>query len=449
MERILRFFPYYRDLPDDNYIERQRFIIYFYFSLIAFLSGIFFYFQTAILFKDSSITPYILIGLTVTTALNMFLMYRLGNARLAYAAIISIGFICIHTITYKAGGIYSPSNYFIGVLAIATFFLLGKKAGWVYLVFAFAHTFLITYFTIQGYTVDAYTGKYHGSDEWDVFTLVVLSVFVIVFLCVGLEKSKNLILDSAKKSNEKVKEYAESLERINNDLDRFAYIVSHDLKAPLRAIGHLSQWIEDDLEGNIKDETRENLEMMRQRVNRMENLINGILQYSKINRTENNNEDISVRELLNDVLFLLSPQENIKVEIKGAMPYLSGDKTKLQQVFSNIIGNAIKYNDKEQAHIEIFCNDRKDDYEFTISDNGPGIEKNHHDKIFIIFHTLQSRDMLESTGVGLAIVKKIIEDGGGEIRVDSEKGKGAKFIFTIPKKSARQMEEDFYLKYVA
>ena len=131
------------------------------------------------------------------------------------------------------------------------------------------------------------------------------------------------------------------------------------------------------------------------------------------------------------------------------MPYLSGDKTKLQQVFSNIIGNAIKYNDKNPGLIEIYCNERKEDYEFTISDNGPGIAKAHHDKIFVIFQTLHSRDTLESTGVGLAIVKKIIEEGGGEIRVDSDKGRGAKFIFTIPKISSLNKDEDFRLKSVA
>ena len=449
MNKILNLFPSYRDSVENDYIGRQRFIFFFYFSAIAICSSIFFSFQAVILYKVTGITLYLLTFLCLSTFLNLVALRKYGNTKRAYGIIIAISFLCIHVITYEAGGIFSSANYFLGVLAITTFFLLGKKAGWIYLGFATAHAILITILTLNNSITEGYQGRFHGADEWDMLTLLVLSTFVIVVNCAGFEKSKNLILESAKESNEKVKEYADSLEKINNDLDRFAYIVSHDLKAPLRAISHLSQWIEDDLEGDIKNSTKENLEMMRVRVNRMENLINGILEYSKINKTENIRENLSIKDLVSDVIFMLDPPGNMVVEIKGNMPNMTADKTKLAQVFSNLISNAIKYNDKPNGLIEVSSLEKETEYEFTVADNGPGIAKEYHEKIFIIFQTLQSRDTFESTGVGLAIVKKIIEENGGIIRVESEQGKGTRFIFTLPKKSYKSNPDEFRLKSVA
>ena len=188
---------------------------------------------------------------------------------------------------------------------------------------------------------------------------------------------------------------------------------------------------------------------MRFRVNRMENLINGILEYSKINKTENIRENLSIKDLVSDVIFMLDPPGNMVVEIKGNMPNMTADKTKLAQVFSNLISNAIKYNDKPNGLIEVSSLEKETEYEFTVADNGPGIAKEYHEKIFIIFQTLQSRDTFESTGVGLAIVKKIIEENGGIIRVESEQGKGTRFIFTLPKKSYKSNPDEFRLKSVA
>lgn len=234
-------------------------------------------------------------------------------------------------------------------------------------------------------------------------------------------------------SENRIKEYAGTLEKINKELDQFAYIVSHDLKAPLRAINNLSVWIEEDLEGKMEPDTKKNFDMLRGRILRLEALINGILQYSRAGRVKNEVADIDLSQFIPDIIQNLAPPENFKVSFSKNLPHVVAEKISLEQVFSNFISNAIKYNNNPNPEIKIEAEENDSQYYFSVADNGPGIEPEFHQKIFVIFQTLQARDVVESTGVGLAIVKKIVEEQGGKVWVESEKGKGAKFCFTLPK----------------
>ncbi len=218
----------------------------------------------------------------------------------------------------------------------------------------------------------------------------------------------------------------------NKELDQFTYVVSHDLKAPLRAIANLSEWIEEDLEGKLDEENRHQMDLLRKRVHRMEALINGLLQFSRVGRRQSTVETVRVGELLTDIIDSLAPPADFKIEIQEPMPTLQTDTLQLQQVFSNLLSNAIKHHHQPDGHIYVSAKPQLDGYEFAVRDDGPGIAEVYHDKIFQIFQVLDRRDLTENTGIGLSIIKKIIESKGGTIQVESEENQGTTFRFTWP-----------------
>ena len=229
----------------------------------------------------------------------------------------------------------------------------------------------------------------------------------------------------------------QQLTRKNKELDQFAYVVSHDLKAPLRGIDNIIAWIEEDHGGDLVPGVSKNIELVKGRTRRLENMINGLLDYARIGKTRKSSEAVSVEAMLKELIDLLVPESFI-VTVGSGMPVLMTDKVQLEQVFSNLISNAVKYNNKTPGRIAITAKDAGGYYEFTLKDNGIGIQNEYFDKIFTIFQTLQERDAFESTGVGLAIVKKIIEDQKASIEVESEPGEWTLFRFTWPKEHEQE-----------
>ena len=241
------------------------------------------------------------------------------------------------------------------------------------------------------------------------------------------------------KSNE-LNQIVARLQASNLELEQFAYVTSHDLKAPLRAITHLSQWIEEDLsDKELEESTKGYLGLIRSRTQRMEQLINGILEYSRIGRVNIEIIDVDVADLIGQVTEELMPPEDMAITVGEGMPIVQTNPTMLRQVFANLIGNGIQYRDVEkEGCISITVKDMGEFYQFIVKDNGVGIDPQFHEKVFGMFQTLTPRDKRESTGVGLTIVKKIIQYHGGTIDLDSQVGQGASFIFTWPKTSSKK-----------
>ncbi|HEY0025573.1 MAG TPA: PAS domain S-box protein [Longimicrobium sp.] len=228
---------------------------------------------------------------------------------------------------------------------------------------------------------------------------------------------------------------ARQLEASNKELDQFAYVASHDLKAPLRGIANLSSWIEEDLGDRVTDEAREHLELLRGRVHRMEGLIDGILQYSRAGRVREEPEEVDVQALLEEVEDLLALPEGFEVRVPEPLPRMVTERLPLQQVFMNLVGNAAKYNTSPAPWVQVTAGDLGSAFEFSVADNGPGIAPEYHERIFGIFQTLQARDKVEGTGIGLSLVKKLVESRGGRIWVESPPQGGATFRFTWPRRA--------------
>ena len=222
------------------------------------------------------------------------------------------------------------------------------------------------------------------------------------------------------------------LKRSNEELDQFAYVASHDLKAPLRGIANLATWLEEDLGSAVSGPAHEHMALLQGRVRRMEALIDGVLQYSRAGRERAPAQQVDVAALLADVVDLLAPPPSATIQVADGMPTLLAERIPLQQVFLNLIGNAIKHAERADVRVEVGVQFVDGVTEFSVADNGPGIAQEYHDRVFGIFQTLHARDKVESTGIGLSVVKKIVESHGGRVMLESAEGHGATFRFSWP-----------------
>ncbi|MHC4556762.1 MAG: ATP-binding protein [Planctomycetota bacterium] len=237
-------------------------------------------------------------------------------------------------------------------------------------------------------------------------------------------------------------ELIKKVDNINKELKDFASIVSHDLKAPLRGIKTLANWILDDCKDKFSEQANEQMDLLLGRVERTHNLIDGVLQYSKVGQAGGKQSQVNLDKFVPEVIDMVVPPENIKVNIKNKMPVIMCQETHIMQVFQNLLSNAIKYMDKPQGQITIDYVEQNGFWKFSVADNGPGIEEKHFEKIFKIFQALSVREEFEGTGVGLTVAKKIVELYGGKIWVESKVGKGSTFFFTLPKQETGVNNEE-------
>lgn len=226
------------------------------------------------------------------------------------------------------------------------------------------------------------------------------------------------------------------LEKTNDELDQFSYVASHDLRAPLRGISNLATWIEEDLGTSVPKKVKEHVALLKGRAARMDKLINGLLELARVGRTRQKPERVDVTELLHETIDLLSAPEASRILIVGAMPTMNAERFALQQVFLNLIQNAVQHAGRKDVIVRITAAERSTEYEFAVSDNGVGIAPEHHERVWQIFQTLQARDVVESTGIGLTIVRKQVESNGGRAWIDPQTP-GATVRFTWPKSITR------------
>ena len=225
----------------------------------------------------------------------------------------------------------------------------------------------------------------------------------------------------------------EELKRSNKELNDFAYVASHDLKAPLRGIMQLSAWIKEDIEDFANEDTKSNLNLLMNRTSRLEKLLEDLLDYSRIGRKTEDLQSIDTKELVLNVFDLQDPSDNIKLNCQEVMPVINTAVSPFETIIRNLIGNAVKHNDKAEGVINVTAQEFPKYYQFSVKDNGPGIPVRYHDQIFELFKTLRPRDEVEGSGMGLSIIKKLLDYHNGSIVVESDGSNGTCFTFTWPK----------------
>ena len=233
------------------------------------------------------------------------------------------------------------------------------------------------------------------------------------------------------KINKQREELLYSLEKQNQSLNEYAHVVSHDLKSPLRSIYSLITWIKEENEANFNPTTEEYFTLIQKKVEKMNHLIQGILTYSKIDKVHIVNEEVDLNDLVQNILNLVFVPEHIKIKIVNKLPTIKADGFRMQQLFQNLINNAINFNDKPNGLVEIACIEKEGHFVFSIKDNGVGISKKNHEKIFFIFESIAQDD--KSSGIGLSIVKRILDNSNEKIWLDSQENKGTTFFFTLRK----------------
>ena len=257
---------------------------------------------------------------------------------------------------------------------------------------------------------------------------------LLLFLFVNIAHSHQKASRYAHDMTVSIRAKAEKLAKSNEELDKFAYVVSHDLRAPLRGIANLVTWIEEDESERLSDGGREYIQNLKTCTNQMDHLINGILAYSRVGDGSDKQEKVDLNSCIESIMLSLGQPSHVHLEVPKKLPVIFSNSTIIRQIFSNLISNSIKYVDKPDVKITITYKENPEYYTFSVKDNGPGIKPEFHDKVFQLFQTLQPIESTDSSGIGLAIVKKMVESQSGQIQIVSEENEGCIFEFNWMKR---------------
>jgi len=310
--------------------------------------------------------------------------------------------------------------------------ILFTKLVWLFAIFILAcgigHLIEATIFWHPWYRFSGVVKAITAIASWATLFAVIRSMPVALSLPGLLTMNRRLeaSLQDHKRSNQE-------LQRSNEDLDQFAYVASHDLKAPLRSIRNLASWVEEDCEDVLPDESKQHLKQLHQRVDRLDTLMGDLLTYSKAGRDLSSPEEIEVTPLVREIVKDLGVADSaFKIEVADDLPMLTSWRVPFEQIVRNLLSNGLKHHGGESGTITVTGHRKGKNVYYTFKDDGQGIPAEFHERIFGMFQTLKSKDDVEGSGFGLAIVKKLIDRLEGTIHLESEEGEGAAFTIVLP-----------------
>ncbi len=431
-------------IPESEPVSRQRFALFRIFSIIGALICVGTASKMVLTIENAGSLPFFIYALGVIMLLNYFFVNKVESLKRSYLIMLTAAVVLLHIVSYSCGGIRTAGTLYFGVIILYAYMLLGRKSGKWFTIFVMAHVAYL-------YLISTYTNWTSFSMfKEDVFLInedflvnALLSFILIAFQGSYLQSNKNEVIQELEKQKWQLQEknetlehknsllnsYATDLEKTNSELRKFASVASHDLKAPLRAIGSLAGFIEDEEEGCLKPKSIEFFDLLKGRVSRMDRLLNALLEYSAVIESSKPIEEVDLAKVINKVVVKFAGNEFIQIGISGSFPKLSISESLVEKIFFNLIDNAIRFNRKQNKEVSIHGFKEGDRFWFTVKDNGPGIDHVFHEKIFVIFQTLNARDEIETMGIGLPVVKKIVEHWNGKIEVNSEIDKGSIFKF--------------------
>lgn len=427
----------YQEIPTTEVIERQRFVVFRIFSAIAILVCISVASKMLLTLGMINWLPFTILLLGLIILLNYFSISKRENLKRSYTIMMVSCFVLLHLVSYTCGGIRTGGTFFMSAVIIYSFMLLGSRGGWIMSIACGIH--IIYLFILATYTdltsFSLFQDRIDLINE-DFLVNILLTFAMISALSSYLQSGRNVVIQSlvdAKNTletqNALLEKNNRALEKKNAELDKFASVASHDLRSPLRAIGSLTDMILED-DQSLCFDTHEKLKIIHGRVNRMDHLLTALLEFSRADRKNQEISKVDIRALILGLMVKHANGREINYELPANLPVIKTFPLKLEAVFSALIKNAIQFNHQEIPNIQIDVFSELGKLKFTVSDNGPGIHADFHEKIFVIFQTLEARDKFESTGAGLAIARKIVEENGGTIRLESNIGEGSRFIFT-------------------
>lgn len=435
-------------LDPDRVVERQRFVVYRIFTLTALILCLGVFVKMVISLPNSNYLPFFVLFIGLVISINYLRIKKPSELPVAYLVILVSALVVLHCTAYTFGGIRTSAIFFMWVLIIYSFILLGYKGGWLIAGLAAAHIIFmfIIYSNLKVVSFSLFNEWIDLNNE-GFPTNILFSFLLVSALSSYLHSNGNVVFMKIVQSkleleriNLELIERNESLEKKNAELAKFTSVAAHDLRSPIRAIGSLTDMILND-EAQLSVDSNEKLSIIRKRAIRMNQLLSALSDFSQVDEIINTIELVEVKFLVEEVIEKYLEKSNVSFSVSDGMPEIYTSAAALKRVFDELICNAIKFNDKKRIRVEIASHKFNDFWHFSVKDNGPGIGSSFKDKVFVIFQTLGARNNFKRTGVGLAIARKLVLDSQGEIWFSSDQADGVTFHFTWTEKQKSLIDQ--------